>query len=219
MLATDIVCRPNNLRCDFYTEMDLKLFVEDDVYASEFNLKVHQYLGESPLDVLINNAAVQILGGISTLSRSDWNTTLAVNLIAPFLLIQAFLGKLEMGNGGVVNISSIHSRLTKKNFVAYSTSKAALSGMTRALAVDLGNRIRINTIEPAAIDTRMLRDGFDNSPDLFDGLGNSHPQGRIGQASEVANLALAIVDGGFEFMHGSCISLDGGIGGILNDPN
>jgi NAD(P)-dependent dehydrogenase (short-subunit alcohol dehydrogenase family) len=72
-------------------------------------------------------------------------------------LAQGLLPELEKAAGSVINISSIHARLTKKDFVAYDNSKAAISGMTRAMAVDLGPRVRVNSIEPAAIETDMLK--------------------------------------------------------------
>jgi NAD(P)-dependent dehydrogenase (short-subunit alcohol dehydrogenase family) len=91
--------------------------------------------------------------------------------------------------------------------------------MTRALAVDLGPRVRVNVIEPAAIQTEMLKAGFANKPQLYGKLESCHPQQRIGTPEEVARLALTIVEGGMAFLHGACIGLDGGIAGRLFDPD
>jgi NAD(P)-dependent dehydrogenase (short-subunit alcohol dehydrogenase family) len=118
-----------------------------------------------------------------------------------------------------VNISSIHARLTKPDFVAYATSKAALSGLTRAMAVDLGDRIRVNAIEPAAISTPMLKAGFESHPEQYAALARCHPQGRMGTPTEVAALALSLVSGELRFMHGACVGLDGGISARLHDPS
>jgi NAD(P)-dependent dehydrogenase (short-subunit alcohol dehydrogenase family) len=162
---------------------------------------------------------VQILGGADSLTRNDWQQTLNVNLVAPFIWTQALLPALEHAKGSVVNISSIHAKLTKKNFVAYATSKAALSGMTRALAVDLGPRVRINAIEPAAIETEMLKTGFEGEPELYCRLQKCHPAQRIGLPVEVARLAVLLADKNIAFVHGACISIDGGIGNALLDPS
>lgn len=170
------------------------------------------------LNVLINNAAVQVLGGVGSLSMADWNQTLNVNLLAPFALVQGLLLQLDAADGCVINVSSIHARLTKPNFVAYATSKAALSGMTRAMAVDLGARVRVNAIEPAAIETDMLKAGFAHQPEEYVILQGCHPQGRIGTPAEVASLALSIACGNLRFLHGTCIAMDGGISGRLHDP-
>lgn len=91
--------------------------------------------------------------------------------------------------------------------------------MTRALAVDLGARVRINAIEPAAIETGMLKAGFAGKPELYQALENCHPQLRIGQPEEVARLALALAAGGINFMHGACVGLDGAISARLYDPD
>jgi len=167
---------------------------------------------------LVNNAATQILGGVSTLTAQDWQETLETNLLAPFFLAQAFLARLEASHGAVVNISSIHEKLTKSGFVAYATSKSALSGLTRAMAVDLGARVRVNAICPAAIHTAMLEAGFAEKPDAFAALHSAHPSGRIGTPEEVAQLARYLVSDAPPFLTGSCLGLDGGIAGRLHDP-
>lgn len=219
VIATDRVDEPQDLVCEHYVQADLERFVEDEPYAELVTSEIRTLIDGGELHALVNNAAIQILGGADSLTRKDWRTTLDVNLVAPFLLTHAFLSELERAQGSVVNISSIHAKLTKANFVAYATSKAALSGMTRAMAVDLGPRVRVNAIEPAAIDTAMLREGFARSPELLDLLNACHPLARIGRPSELSGLALAIADGDLAFLHGSCVGLDGGVGARLFDPD
>lgn len=218
VIATDIVESPGDLSYEHYFKIDLERTVEDEDYAATQFALIVACLNGKGLKALINNAAIQILGGVDSLTRHDWRKTLDINLTAPFLWTQALLPHLEKIGGGIVNISSIHARLTKKNFVAYATSKAALSGMTRAMAIDLEGRVRINAIEPAAIETPMLKAGFVGEPLLYNQLQLCHPQGRIGSPEEVANLALAMFDQGLNFMHGECVSLDGGISKRLFDP-
>ena len=128
---------------------------------------IRQRVGSHGLRALVNNAAVQILGGVDSLDRTQWAATLEVNLLAPFFWTQGLLPQLQAVQGSVINISSIHARLTKPDFVAYATSKAALSGLTRAMAVDLRGRVRVNAIEPAAIGTAMLKAGFAGQPERF----------------------------------------------------
>jgi NAD(P)-dependent dehydrogenase (short-subunit alcohol dehydrogenase family) len=152
------------------------------------------------------------------LSRQDWGTTMDVNLIAPFIWTQALLTQLELAQGSVVNISSIHAKLTKKNFLAYATSKSALSGMTRAMAVDLGSRVRVNAIEPGAIQTDMLIAGFHGLQEELNQLAKYHPRSKIGQPEEVANLALTLTKQNMNFLSGCLIGLDGGIASRLHDP-
>jgi len=219
VIATDIVKQPKDLDCDFYIQADLAKTVVDEIYANKIFEKIRTTLDNQSLNVLINNAAIQILRSTDNLTREDWQRTLNTNLLAPFIWTQTFLPELEKSKGNVVNISSIHANLTKKNFVAYATSKAALSGMTKAMAVDLGGRIRINAIEPAAIETEMLKSGFSGKPELYSQLENCHPQQRIGKPKEVAKLALVLSDSEIQFMHGAIIGLDGAISGKLFDPD
>ena len=218
VLATDCVHAPSGLACSDYLRCDLRRTVEEPAYAEEMFGRIRQLL-QGDLAALINNAAVQVLGTAGELSREDWRATLDVNLLAPFLWAQALLPELEAAHGMVLNISSIHARLTKPGFIAYATSKAALSGMTRAMAVELGSRVRVNAIEPAAIDTPMLRAGFEDHPRGLTRLDGCHPTGRIGSVDEVGKLALLLVDGRIPFLNAACIPLDGGIGGALLDPD
>jgi NAD(P)-dependent dehydrogenase (short-subunit alcohol dehydrogenase family) len=218
VIALDNMPQPADFACWQYLCVDLQRIVSDPVCASEAIAVMRCFIEGNGLSVLINNAAVQVLGGVTSLSMADWHCTLDVNLLAPFLLTQGLLPELELGEGSVINISSIHARLTKANFVAYATSKAALSGMTRAMAVDLGGRVRVNAIEPAAIATDMLKAGFADRLEDFTELERCHPQGRIGTPNEVASLALSLASGELRFMHGACVGMDGGISGRLHDP-
>lgn len=170
------------------------------------------------LKALIHNAAHQVVKATEALLLQDWQTTLAVNLIAPFWLSMAFRTELEHNQGSVLAISSIHEKLTKPGFVAYATSKAALSGMMRAMAVDLGDRIRCNAICPAAIATPMLRAGFEGRPEAFRQLETHHPVGRIGTPQEVADTAFFVCSDAATFMNGACLDLSGGISARLHDP-
>lgn len=218
VLATDRCARPTDLPCADYVQADLAATVNDDAAAAEVFAQVRGRLDGGGLQALVNNAALQVLGGIDTLTRADWRATLDVNLLAPFFWTQALLPELEAARGCVVNISSIHARLTKNDFVAYATSKAALSGLTRALSVDLRGRVRVHAIEPAAIATDMLKAGFEGQPEAYARLQDCHPAGRIGTPEEVAATALWLATSAPEFLQGACIGLDGGIGNCLLDP-
>jgi len=128
------------------------------------------------------------------------------------------LEKLKVSKGSVVNITSIHAALTKPGFSTYAMSKAAMDGMTRSLAVELGRDVRINAIAPAAISTPLLEAGFENRLDEFKQLADMHPTGKIGTPADVASLALYLVSEEAAFINGSILGLDGGIRGRLHDP-
>ena len=203
-----------------FLQCDIRAFAADAKGRAAVTSEIRGVLdaNDCSLAGLVNNAAIQILGGVEDLSVSQWQETMETNLLAPFFLTQAFLPQLEASHGAVVNISSIHEKLTKSRFVAYATSKSALSGLTRAMAVDLGSRVRVNAICPAAIHTPMLEAGFTGNPDGFAALHGAHPSGRIGSPEEVAQLARYLVSDAPPFLTGSCLGLDGGIAGRLHDP-
>jgi NAD(P)-dependent dehydrogenase (short-subunit alcohol dehydrogenase family) len=170
------------------------------------------------LMALVHNAAHQIVKPSTDLAAADWRQTWAVNLMAPFWLSMAFVDELQDNRGGIVAISSIHEKLTKPGFVAYATSKAALSGMVRALAVDLGGRVRVNAICPAAIATPMLKAGFSGNEQAYRALEAHHPSRRIGTPEEVAATAVFVCSDAAGFINGACIDISGGIGARLHDP-
>lgn len=203
--------------CDAHVRINLDRLAADDGYRAEVMPAIRNCAGGA-LAVLVNNAAVQMLGSASELSAAAWRTTMNVNVIAPFLLTQALLDDLAAAGGSVVNVASIHATLTKAGFAAYATSKAALAGLTRALAVDLGGRVRVNAIAPAAVDTPMLREGFATNPAGLDALASMHPAGRIGTPAEVAGAVVWLMSPDAAFVTGAVLHLDGGIGARLHDP-
>lgn len=201
-----------------YVYVDLDIFSKDGKYRKRIVSEIRRHLPNGELNVLINNAALQILCDTNSFKAEDWQQTLNVNLTAPFLLVQSFLPELIAAKGNVINISSIHAQLTKPGFVAYATSKAALSGLTKALAVDIGEHVRVNAISPAAIETEMLRAGFERNVEGYDRLVSHHPSKVIGAPSDVADIALMLATTG-AFLNGSIIGLDGAISSRLHDPN
>jgi NAD(P)-dependent dehydrogenase (short-subunit alcohol dehydrogenase family) len=204
--------------CDEYVQCDLERCANDEGYLTDKTAEIDSLLGDSGLHALVNNAAVQVLKPTESAASADWQKVLNVNVVAPFLLIRNFLSRMESVGGSVVNIASIHAHLTKPGFAIYATSKSALAGLTRALAVDVGPRVRVNAIAPAATATPMLLEGFEQAPELLDELGAAHPLGRIAQPSEVANVAVFLASAEASFINGAVVAVDGGIGGRLHDP-
>jgi NAD(P)-dependent dehydrogenase (short-subunit alcohol dehydrogenase family) len=219
VIATDI---SDSVEIDMeqvaFLQMDLQQFVASEDYALAFADRVAEITEGVGISALVNNAAIQILGNCQHLSRAQWQKSFDVNLSAPFFMVQTFLSDLTKNSGSVVNVSSIHATQTKRDFVAYATTKAGLSSLTRNLALDLGSKVRINAIEPAAVGTDMLRAGFDGKEDSFKMLEQFHPMERIASPQEVAELAVFLCSDKANFVHGACISASGGIHGCLSDP-
>ena len=219
VIGIDVRCPKNGgiPHCDISFDLDLKVFCTDNAYKERW---IEQLNKEIPiLNGLINNAAVQLLNSFEDVKLTDWNETLQVNLTGPMLLSQVFLSKLRASNGSIVNISSIHERLTKPSFISYATSKSALVGLTQAMAVDLSGKVRVNCISPAAVETPMLKQGFSDNPEGYAKLNEYHPVGRIGTPSEVAELAFFLIAGEAKFITGANFQIDGGISKRLHDPD
>lgn len=209
----------NASMADIYLSLDLKRLCRDSLYKEKKISQIQDDIGKIGLHALIHNAATQILAPVEQLTSDDWHNTMDTNLIAPFLLSQSLLPDLQKVRGSIINIASIHAQLTKPNFAAYATSKAALVGLTRSLAVELGDRIQVNAICPAAIVTPMLKQGFENNPLGLEQLAEFHPSGCLGTPEEVAQTARYLAETKTSFLNGAIIGLDGGIASRLHDPD
>jgi NAD(P)-dependent dehydrogenase (short-subunit alcohol dehydrogenase family) len=220
VIAADIAFNntSNNSDGSVSLHIDLEQVAKSEEYTNEFVQQIQEITNGRGIDCLINNAAVQILAPFTKLTRKHWQTTMDINLSAPFFLSQGFSAALSKNQGAIVNVSSIHATKSKKEFTAYATSKAALSALTRNIVLDLGAEIRINAIEPAAIATEMLKAGFTGKPEQFAELESFHPLNRIGQPKEVAELAVFLCSDKANFVQGACISACGGISNSLSDP-
>ncbi|TAH21920.1 MAG: SDR family oxidoreductase [Cytophagales bacterium] len=215
VIGTDIRMQGQAPHCHVAMHIDLDKLCKDNIYKEDI---FHEIISKTDkLDVLVNNAAVQLLSATNELKLEDWYETMNINLTAPMLLSQLFLPMLKKSNGSIVNIASIHQQLTKPRFVSYATSKSALVGLTKAMAVDLQGSVRVNCISPAAIGTDMLRAGFNNDEMAISALGRLHPVQRIGYPEEVAKLALFLASEEAKFINGANLQLDGGISSVLHD--
>lgn len=216
VVATDMgscVCN-----CNEFISCDLNKLVVDELEKDKLKFVFKNILDGKRLKGLVNNAAIQILSDLESLEINDFIATLNVNVTAPLVLTKLLSKCLEQSDGAIVNIGSIHSRLTKPKFISYATSKAALLGLTRALAVDLGGRVRVNAVQPAATLTDMLVEGFHGRQESYDKLKQYHPMLRVATAQEVSDVVLFLISDSSKFISGSAIDVDGGIGCRLHDP-
>lgn len=203
---------------DHFIEADLNKFVVDEQFKRNVISEIVRWLNGHTLDVLVNNAAYQFVTLNHPMPANELMKSYNINVIAPYLLTTELSNILTENTASVVNIGSIHSRLTKPGFVSYATTKAALAALTRGLALDYEDRIRINCIEPASVETPMLLDGFKYSPEKKLDLEKYHPQKRIASPEEIAELAFLMSSDGVRFLHGTCIDISGGIACRLHDP-
>jgi NAD(P)-dependent dehydrogenase (short-subunit alcohol dehydrogenase family) len=204
--------------CLGWIPADLAALSQHPNHLETFKAAVLSATAGRDVMAIVHNAALQSLGSFEQLSAADWHETIEVNLLAPVVISRALLPQLQRQRGSIVHIGSIHSQLTKPGFTVYATSKAALAGLTRAMAVELGGTVRVNAIEPAAITTPMLEAGFADAPYLKRQLEAFHPTGAIGSPADVARAVLFLLDPSNRFLNGCVLPLGGGIHSRLHDP-
>lgn len=161
-------------------------------------------------DVLINNAGINKIAPFIEIAPSDFQSIQQVNVFAPFLLCQAAIpAMVRRGWGRIVNVSSIWGKISKEHRASYSTSKFALDGMTLALAAEYAaNGILANCIAPGFIDTELTRQILGEQG--IQTLVSAVPARRLGQADEIARLALWLASGENTYITGQNIAIDGG---------
>ncbi len=164
-------------------------------------------------DILINNAGVCPTGPFTEMSEADWDAALGINVTAVMKLTRALLPMLvASGRGRVVNVGSIMSRYGDAGLVAYTTSKHAILGLTRALAMELGPQgITVNCVQPGAIATGMTRSLFEDTPGAKDYYAGRSALGRVGQPEDVADVMVFLTTDDARFITGQGIMVDGGV--------
>ncbi len=205
-------------KCFGWIFQDLNQLNGNQIIQKDFQNKVANILGVNKLNCIINNAAIQRIAPFKNLSDSDWINTFNVNFFAALILSKLFLEDLIANKGTIINISSIHANLTKENFTSYSCSKAALNALTKSMAVEIGAKVRVNAIEPAAIKTKMLEESFSFANEKIKELSKYHPSGNIGNPNDVLNAVLYLINPDNTFLNGCIIPLGGGIHSKLHDP-
>jgi meso-butanediol dehydrogenase/(S,S)-butanediol dehydrogenase/diacetyl reductase len=166
------------------------------------------------LDVLVNNAGIEIAGTAADLTIEKWDRLLGVNLRGAFLMSKAALPHLKSG-GSIINISSVHAFTGYPGCAAYDSSKAGLLGLTRAMAIDHGAAgIRVNAICPGYILTPLMESWLAKVEDREATLArvrSVHPLGRIGEPRDIAEAALFLASDKASFITGATFVIDGGM--------
>ncbi|MFI1680170.1 SDR family NAD(P)-dependent oxidoreductase [Streptomyces sp. NPDC020607] len=184
------------------------LFVRHDVSdAGSWASAVAAALGAfGRLDVLVNNAALWRTASVEDETYENFEALVRVNLLGPFLGIQAVLPALkEAGGGSVVNVSSTAGLVGIPGHAAYGSTKFGLRGLTRSAALDLAKyRVRVNSVHPGAVDTPMISAASA-------GRDWSHlPLGRMGRPEEVGELVLFLASDASSYVTGAEFTVDGG---------
>jgi len=164
-------------------------------------------------DVLVNNAGISLIAPAEGLSPDDFRRVLEVNLVAPFLLAQAFgAAMLAEGKGSIINVASIAGLVGIADRAAYNASKHGLIGLTRTLAAEWGGRgVRVNAVCPGWVKTDM--DAADQARGLYadSDITGRVPMGRFATPDDVSSAIAFLADEGESgFVNGHALVVDGG---------
>jgi NAD(P)-dependent dehydrogenase (short-subunit alcohol dehydrogenase family) len=164
------------------------------------------------IDILVNNAGMHMKKPISDVTDEDYQYVILTNQTAMFSLTREVAAIMELQKGGaILNISSMASQYGLPNVIAYTASKSAIEGMTRAMAVELAKSgIRVNCIAPGFIKTNMSSLALNKDPERKKKALSRTPLGRLGKPGEVAEAALFLVSDSSSYITGVVLPVDGG---------
>ena len=162
------------------------------------------------IDALVNCAGIARIGLFTVMTVAEWDHLFAVNVRSAFYVTKAVLsGMISQQKGSIVNVSSMWGEVGASCEVAYSATKAALIGMTKGLAKEVGpSGVRVNCVTPGVIETDMNAQLTDDDRAA---LCDETPLGRIGDAAEVAQTILVLCSEGASFITGQVLGVSGGL--------
>ncbi len=193
-------------------------FIPADVSqdAEVRNLVAETVRAHGRLDALVNNAGISGPGKpLEETSEVEWDRVIDTNLKGCYLGMRYAIPHLRAAGGGaVVNLSSVLAEQTLPGCTAYTASKAAIIGLTKATALEVGrDGIRVNCILPGSTDTPMMWEGLTEAEriDIEPAVADAAPLGKVGRPEEIAEVALFLVSDASSFMTGAAVRVDGGL--------
>ena len=168
------------------------------------------------IDTLVNNAGIQRYSTVTQTSEEEWDLVMDTNLKSAFLCSKYAIPMMKKNKKGcIINVASVQSFISQKNVAPYTTSKTAMLGLTRSIAVDYSPEIRSVAVCPGSIDTPMLKNAIQesqNPKEVLKECNDMHLVKRIGSSGEVASLISYLASDNASFITGQSIRIDGGLG-------
>ncbi len=164
------------------------------------------------IDILVNNAGINMKKDFTEVTDEEFQKILLTNVTAVFALSREVVKHmLQKGKGSIINISSMASQYGLPKVIAYTASKSAIEGMTRAMAVELTPKgIRVNCIAPGFIATAMSAKALDNDAERKQKVMSRTPMGHMGDPVDIANAAFYLANDESKYVTGIVLPVDGG---------
>ena len=187
--------------------------LEQDITATDApqNIVSAAMAAMGGFDVLVNNAGISMPDSVEGDGEELWEKTMAINVTSMFRITRAALPELKKSDTGrIINLGSIMSDMGGPNLFVYGTSKHAVAGMTKSMAVDLGQYgITVNYLQPGAVVTALSAPYFEDE-DFRNYWIEKAPVGRLGQPEDVAHAAVFLAQKESQFISGLGLNVDGG---------
>jgi len=164
------------------------------------------------IDILVNNAGINMKKDFTAVTDEEFQQVMTTNVSSVFTISREVVHHmLAKGSGSIINISSMAAQYGLPRVIAYSASKAAVDGMTRAMAVELSPRgIRVNAIAPGFIETAMTAVALDADPERKAKALGRTPMGYLGKPADIAEAALFLASDAARYITGVVLPVDGG---------
>jgi NAD(P)-dependent dehydrogenase (short-subunit alcohol dehydrogenase family) len=164
------------------------------------------------IDVLVNNAGINMKKELTEVTDEEFQRIILTNVTAVFVISREVAKHMiEKGSGSIINISSMASQYGIPKVIAYSASKSAIEGMTRAMAVELSPKgIRVNCIAPGFIATDMSAKALNNDPERKNKVMSRTPLGQLGCPSDIGDSAVFLASDAAKYITGVVLPVDGG---------
>lgn len=164
------------------------------------------------IDILVNNAGINMKKEFTEVTDEDFQTVITTNLCSVFSMSREVVKQMIIkGTGCIINISSMAAQYGLPKVIAYSASKTAIDGITRAMAVELSPKgIRVNAIAPGFIYSAMTAKALDSDPERKAKVFNRTPMGHMGQPEDIGAAALYLASDGAKYVTGIVLPVDGG---------
>ena len=164
------------------------------------------------LDIAFNNAGVEVMGPITDFTEADYRRVFDINVLGVLLSLKYEIpAMLKTGGGAIVNTGSIAGEIGMGGLAIYAGTKHAINGITKSVALEYAKqKIRVNAVAPAAIETDMLERFTGGKDEMRNYFASLHPIGRVGKSEEIANAVLWLSADEASFVTGQTLVVDGG---------